>query len=454
MMNDELSDKRSAADYLKFILPSLLGVLIFLTPVKFADKHTIVMGVILDWIRVPLEAFNVEIILFVATVSAIGSGYFLLLKPKWESSRPLLFAICQASPYWFFLRTLGALVGWSVYLQIGPEIVWAQDTGYMVYTVIGPAIVFTVAVACFLMPMLTDFGFLEFVGVMVRKPFKVLFNLPGRAAVDATSSIVTASVVGLLITVKQYEEGHYTAREAAAVATNFSIVSLPFSLVVAKTAGLDHMFFTWYLTVIVACLLCAVIMVRIPPLVRIKDDYYLHAEKPRDALTKQNASLFREGLSLAVRQAANTPALGKIINNSMKTAVTTIANVTGPGMIVATFAAILAFHTPVFEIISWPIFQLLELFSLPEAQKAAPGFIVGFFDQFTPAIIATSIENEKVRFILAGFSMSQLIYMADYGIFVLRSSLPINFRDLLIIFILRTLILFPIFLTAGYLLLP
>lgn len=50
---------------------------------------------------------------------------------------------------------------------------------------------------------------------------------------------------------------------------------------------------------------------------------------------------------------------------------------------------------------------------------------------------------------LAGLSIAQLVYMAEVGVIVLRSSLPLNFWQLLVIFIVRTVILFPIFLVVG-----
>ena len=81
-----------------------------------------------------------------------------------------------------------------------------------------------------------------------------------------------------------------------------------------------------------------------------------------------------------------------------------------------------------------------------------PGFLVGFFDQFLPALLAKGIESEMARFILAGLSVCQLIYMAEVGVLILYSSLPLNFWQLLAIFIIRTIIVFPVFLIAGWLL--
>jgi nucleoside recognition membrane protein YjiH len=86
---------------------------------------------------------------------------------------------------------------------------------------------------------------------------------------------------------------------------------------------------------------------------------------------------------------------------------------------------------------------------LPEARAAAPGFLAGFLDQFMPALIAANIDSELTRFVLAGLSISQLIYMAEVGVLIIRSSLPLDFGQLLVIFALRTVIVLPVFLVSG-----
>ena len=66
-----------------------------------------------------------------------------------------------------------------------------------------------------------------------------------------------------------------------------------------------------------------------------------------------------------------------------------------------------------------------------------------------PALLAGNIDSELTRFILAGLSVCQLIFMAEIGVLILRSVLPLSFWNLLLIFIIRTIILFPIFLLIG-----
>lgn len=436
----------------KFIVPSLVGILIFLTPVTFDGKSTIIMGVIMDFVRAPFNGFLLEILVGFVCITVVGAGYFLLSKPAWEAKRPLLFAMFETTPGWFLMRLLGAAIGLMVYFEVGPTVVFAPDTGGTVFADIGPGLFFTVLVACLFLPFLTDFGFLEFTGTLLRRPFELLFTLPGRAAIDATSSLVAAASVGLLITLKQYEDGRYTAREAASVATNFSIVSLPFSLVIAATAKVDHMFFTWYLTVIAACLICAAIMVRLKPLKAISDTYYQPVGKQIHEEREGDASLFDWAIRQAVERAAGAPSIPRLFLGGAHAALSTLAKVIGPSLAIATITSILAFHTSVFDFIAWPIYQILDWMALPEAKLVAPGLLVGFMEQFTPAVVASGIEDERMRFILAGLSVSQLVYMSEVGVLILRSHLPLNFLALLKIFALRTIILFPIFLVAGYLL--
>ncbi|MFP3361129.1 YjiH family protein, partial [Planococcus sp. SIMBA_143] len=73
----------------------------------------------------------------------------------------------------------------------------------------------------------------------------------------------------------QYENGYYSKREAAVIATTFSVVSITFSIVILGLSGLMDRFLLFYMTIIIAGIIAALIMPRIPPLSRIKDDYYV-----------------------------------------------------------------------------------------------------------------------------------------------------------------------------------
>ena len=435
--------------FLKFLLPTLAGIMFFLFPVQSGENRTILLAVITYVIRAPFNDFLLEIIVSVVLLSTIGSIYYMALKPDWKDSQPSLYISFHVTPMWLYLRILGSIFAISVYFQIGPEIIWGAETGLTVFTDIGAPIIFIVMVACFLMPFLTEFGFMEFIGTMVSRPFGYIFTLPGRSAIDAFASFLTSSTVGLLITIGQYEKGYYSAREACSVAANFSVVSISFSLLIATVAGIDHMFFSWYFSVFITCIICAVIMVRLPPLCNIENSYFPPSGKKSPVEKEPDKNILLRATQNAMKRAEHAPHPLEMIKFSWYGTISVIFGVLAPSMAIGTCTIILLTQTPVFNILSYPIYFLLELFSFPDAKIASAGFIIGFLDQFMPALVASGSENELVKFILAGLAVTQLIYMSEVGLVILRSSLPLKFRDLIIIFLLRSIISFPILLAAG-----
>lgn len=110
-----------------------------------------------------------------------------------------------------------------------------------------------------------------------------------------------------------------------------------------------------------------------------------------------------------------------------------------------------AFQTPIFRWLGYPFITVLEYAQIPDAVAAAPGLFSGFMDQYMPAITASGIDSTTTSFVLAGLSVSQLIYMSEVGVIILRSSLPLSFADLLVIFLLRTAIILPILIIGAHL---
>ena len=251
---------------------------------------------------------------------------------------------------------------------------------------------------------------------------------------------MSSAPVGVLITIQQYVSGHYTAREAAVIATNFSVVSVPFALLVAKTVGVDHRFLDYYLAVVVTGVITAIILPRIPPLSRFKDEPYDTLHPMRESQSAGDGSLFREAITLAAKRAESAlplkqqfrVAAGHILDIWFGLVPAVIA-VGGAGMI-------LAEYTPILGWITAPIVPLLNLLNIPEAAAAAPALFAGFLDMFLPALLASSIESELTRFVVGVLSVTQLIYMSEIGILMIKCEIPLRLHHLFILFLLRTLL--------------
>jgi nucleoside recognition membrane protein YjiH len=434
----------SLRQLLIFLIPSLLGVLLFLTPIVYEEKVTIGLGVMADALKAAvsaqLPAIATTLLLFSAALGLLGS----LLKPKWLTERRALNDLFVLHPLWLGLRVLGALFAAMTFWQFGPEWIWNANTGGVVLKDLAPVLITFFLVAGLILPLLTDYGLMEFIGTIVRNVFRKVFGLPGRSAIDAIASWLGSGTVGVLITAQQYQKGFYSAREAAVIATNFSIASIAFSLLITSFMKLDHLFVPFYLTVVVAGLAAAIITPRIPPLSWKKDDYVAGVGKQIQEDVPAGTSLLRWGLLQAVRRANANPSPAQMVKIGVHNVVDIWLGLLPLVMAIGTVSLAIAEFTPIFNWLSYPFVPLLEALQLPEAAKAAPAMLVGFADMFLPAVLGKGIESELTRFVVACVSLTQLIYMSEVGVLIIKAKLPLNLLELFAIFIIRTLITLPI----------
>ncbi|MGL5479253.1 MAG: YjiH family protein, partial [Clostridium sp.] len=107
-------------------------------------------------------------------------------------------------------------------------------------------------------------------------------------------------------------------------------------------------------------------------------------------------------------------------------------------------ALIISEYTSVFQMLGAPFIPLLNLLQVPEAAAASQTLVIGFADMFLPSVMAVNIASDMTRFIIAAVSVTQLIYMSEVGGLLLGSKIPINIKDLIILFIERTLVTLPV----------
>jgi nucleoside recognition membrane protein YjiH len=434
----------SAKNYLKFLLPSLFGVLFFLLPVQHDGKWTIPMGILSDVLTKLTGDAMPAIVMVIVLGSVCGAlGVACYKRVAGRKSLSALWHSFEVSTPWLLLRLAGSVFALCIFFQWGPEWLWGERTGHVVFYDLAIPIITIFLFAGFLLPLLTDYGLMELVGSLARRPFQFLFGLPGRSSIDCMASWMSAAVVGVLLTSQQYDRGYYSAREAAVISTNFSIVSLPFCLIVAQFVGLDHMFIQYYLTVAAAGIFAAIVVPRLPPLSRIPDSY---SPAGQQVLGEENTDLpvLTRSLNAALLKASKAPGISSWLRSSLANVTDIWFGLMPPMIFIGTAGLIIAEYTPVMQWLSMPYVPLLELLQIPEAEKAAPALVVGFAEMFLPAVIATGIESELTRFVIIATSIVQLIYMSEVGVFILKSSIPLNLWQLAQVFVIRTLVTLPV----------
>ena len=429
----------------------------FLAPYPTADGLNIGLGILTDWAKALLDDRLPAIAAAIVCISALMSLYAALARPAWARNAgaggaAAVFAVSRTSAA---VRLAGAVVACMILFGTGPDWITSAEIGGVILNDLMTVITIVFVFASFLLPFLTDFGLMEFIGAMAGRIFRPLFRLPGRAAIDAAASWFGSSIVGLVITTEQFDRGHYTEREALVIALNFSIVSVAFAKVVTDFAGLGEHFLPLYGAVIASGLAAAAIVPRLPPLSR-KRDRYAHASTAPEADATgaggatpeasfpRGPGLLARGLELAGERAAQAPGPAALARHGVRTTFDVWFGLLPLVMVVGTASLAIATHTPVFDWLSYPLVPFAELLRLPEASAAAPALLVGFADQFLPVILGQAIESELTRFVIACAAVTQLVYMSEVGAYLVKSNLPVRLWELFAVFLLRTIITVPI----------
>lgn len=446
--NLSCTTQSSSSRLLKFLIPSLFGLLLFIIPLPYGSMIpleglspvNIGIGFLAELIKITLADYLVTITLIVILSSAV----FSVLSKFMQIKNQFLNSILNVSPFWLVCRVLGAIFISMTVFGFGPEVIKSEITGQTMLGLL-PSLLAIFLVSGFLLPLVVDFGLMDLFGTLISKSMYKLFKVPGRSAIDAISSWLGDGTLGIMITNTQYKQGFYTAKEAAIISVCFSLVSLPFSTVIADQLGLMHLFVPFYGTVCLASLACALIMPRIYPLKGFKNNTFNNVEHLKEELVPPGESVFKFGLNKALDRAETAPSLKNILTNGCKTVVDMYLGLLPLVMAWGTLALIVAEFTPFFNIISLPIVYILEFLKIPDATQAAPAVLVGFTDMFLPSIMVSGEGISQVtQFIIGALSITQLVYLTETGAVILKSDIPLNLKDLFVIFLTRTIIALPI----------
>ena len=437
---------------LLFIIPSLVGILLFMTPISYQGDITIPIA-ILSGVLQNLFGDSIPYIMTALIVLAVlGTVIAKVSKDSFIHRNAFLVSLFDVNTFWAITRFLGAVFAVMTVFKLGPEHIWSGDTGGMLMYDLLPVLFAVFFFAGLLLPLLLNFGLLEFFSSMLTKIMRPLFKLPGRSSIDCATSWLGDGTIGVLLTSKQYEEGFYTKREAAVIGTTFSVVSITFSLVIISQVDLAHMFIPFYLTVLLCGLAAAIIMPRIPPLSKKEDTYFVENGQSKAESIPAGYNAFSWGFKLATDRSGKNQSAKAFFADGFRNVLDMWLGVVPVVMAMGTIALIIATYTPLFQWLGTPFIPLLELLQVPEAQAASETILIGFADMFLPSVLAAGIESELTRFVIACLSVSQLIYMSEVGGLLLGSKIPVKFWDLVLIFLLRTLISLPIIVGVAHLL--
>lgn len=436
---------------------SILGIILFLIPIPVVQdgkkQTTLPVAFLANCLKDWLGGIMSPLIVLIITISGILTILCSTVFKNQLNPQGLMNSAFNVKIGWLILRILAVVFVWLTYLKIGPEMIYTEDTGGgLVFSSLLPTLVAVFLFAALFLPLLMEYGLLELLGPIFRPIMRPLFTLPGRSTVDNLASFIGDGTVGVLITSRQYGEGYYSRREATVISTTFSVVSITFAIVIAETIKMQNQFFYFYITVVISCLIAAMIMPRIWPLKNIPDEYAKDvSDEARTEQLPEGKTALRHGFDMATDVGIKAPGIKDFFISGLKTVVDMWFVILPVVMSIGTIATIIANYTSLFEVIGKPFVPLLELLQIPEAAQASQTILIGFADMFLPSILIEGVKSDVTRFVIGALSISQLIYLSEVGGVILGSKIPVSIGKLFMIFLIRTIITLPIIALLAHL---
>jgi len=447
--NEQVEDlSRSMTLFMKCLIPSAIGFVLFLVPLNIGGENNIPLAYFANKAVDLLGASANWILLAVVMISTIVP--ILLIRranpedlPKW------LAPITNVGRITIAIRAIAVIFTLSVLFKVGPELLWGEFTGGLVINVLLVKLLSILFFASIFLPLLTEYGLMDFVGTLLHKPFRKAFRLPGRAAIDSMTSVVGSSSVGIILSNRQYEIGNYTWREATIIATCFSPVSVPFSLVVAKLLNIDSIFLAYYVSAVAIIIILALVLSRIPPLSRFEDTF-IDGEDKRPTRVEEG-KLAQRAMTAALERAKTGPDMYRYATLGIRDLSNLWFNIIPAVLVFATVAMIFVEHTSLFEWLAQPFVPMMQLADMENPVLTAKAIVAGFADPFFPPLIGKGIESEITRCVIAIMSVVQIIFLTETGVVLMKTKLRIRVWHLVVIFLLRTVLAFPLAVLAAHL---
>lgn len=433
---------------LRFLLAFGLGVFFFLVPVSYGGQVTVPFDVITSWITntYPTLAGLVGFVLIlcggvlsiVATLDGRG-----VLPIDDTTAETVDLSYWETSFLFLALRVLGVVFAVLLFFEIGPAVLHVDAVGGLVWGKIVLSVAIIIPIGAVFVNLLVELGGLEFIGTLSRPFMRPLFNLPGRAALDSIASWIGAFTVGYYVTHNVFHRGGYHKRDVFIITTCFAPVSIGFVGVVVATVGLLELFPVILLAWVVSILVCGVVLVRLPPLRNVPNEYIVDPD-PEPSFTGSATDYVRFAISEAMDKAKS----GRMIPASIAGLIDGIkitAGILGTVVAISMVTLLLVTQTDAFRIISIPLAPVISALGIPDSGLVASAILISGIEQVSAAAVVAGADM-MARFFVTVVAISQIIFFAASGPMMMDmfKDIPIRFRDLIVLFCLRTAILIPV----------
>ncbi|WP_352418603.1 nucleoside recognition domain-containing protein [Proteiniborus sp.] len=437
-------------NFLVFVIGSALGIFIFFVPAfngkmpfEVLQKALVInpLGDKVPYVIMGMVTFNLFGYIYGKTLAKEGT---YLHKRFGKSSK-----IKGINYFLAFVFVIMALT------QKGIPFLYHESTVPYMIREIFPFTIGCLTVGGLVLPLLTSYGILELVGVMLEPIMRPVLKLPGKAAIDSIASVVGAAVVGIFLTTSLYHDNQYTEKEAISISSGFSLNSVGYCAFLVSYVGLSSKFNSMFLIYLLIAYIIAAIIVRIPPICKHADVYEngtIQTEEMRKENNKYTKGQLKVGFNRAIQKADTSDNVLKDLIVGAFNGFMVVVEIIPMMVVIGGIMLAVYNFTPIIQFASKPLIPLISLVGVPEAPLAAEAIFLGGIELFMPSIAVTAgTANEAVRYFVVMVSMVQVLYITETMLPLISFGLPVKFWELIVIWLERTIIAIPLVAIAMHL---
>ena len=124
-------EKLTLKRILKFIIPSIIGVLLLMTPFEKDGSSTVMASVLSKAVNSGIDSIIpiYILVLICIFISCILALIYKISKPSFIENNEVLKNAADISNFWLIVRLIGLVLGLMTAFKVGPEIIYSPDTG-------------------------------------------------------------------------------------------------------------------------------------------------------------------------------------------------------------------------------------------------------------------------------------------------------------------------------------
>ncbi|EMA37288.1 YjiH family protein [Halococcus hamelinensis] len=434
---------------LKFLVAFGVGAFFFLFPVQYEGQTTIPLDVLLGFVQstslLAVELFVLFVIFFGAiltSISMIHSHDIVDLNGRLgDSIQP---GYWQTSNLFWAFRVVAIPLALAMFFEVGPDWLLSDAIAGTSWDVLMITIVLVIPIGGIFVNLLAELGGLEFIGTLAQPVMRPLFNLPGRSALDSAASWLGSFSIGYYLTRNVFDRGGYNKREVFAICTCFATANLGSVGAVAAILGVLNIFPVLLLLYLIATLTVAVILVRLPPLSTVPEEYIAKPD-PEPKFSGSVTDYFQFAFNEGVKTAEEGKSILRAGIDGFVDGTKLTATILGTIMTIATAVLLLVAYTDVFELLATPVVPVMDVLGIPDPETAAIAIIAGAGEYFVGATVAVETDVLTKSFVVIVTSAQAIFFAASAPMMVdMFDDIPMRFRDLTVLLVLRTALLIPI----------